>query len=170
MLGSVLVRASRCAVVLASLAAVLPGITVTPASPVVVRIAFHTNPASAAAQYSCVALADNPHWSTKQRGGTVLFKTRVTCTGPGPAQVRIVGTLASAAEQGGPYKNVASSDETQSVSNIEGRETTFYTPAKGAPKVTGSAWYRGQITAQVVGPVASGTWTATSNDVLVQTS
>lgn len=154
--------------VLAVLAAVLPGATITPAAPPVVRIVFDTHPASAPVRYSCVALANDPHWSGKERGGTVLFKTKVTCTGPGSAAVRIVGTLASAPAEGGPYKNVARSDQTQEVEI--GKNTVFYTPPQTDPNVTGNGWYRGQITAQVVGPVPSGSWTATSHDRWVDTS
>lgn len=154
--------------VLLAVAVVIPGIGVTSAEPAMVNIAFDADLDAVAARYVCVAKADNPHWSRKGRGETVLIKTRVTCSGPGAAQVRLVGTLSSSSQEGGPYRNRVSSDETRLVAS-DGTEQTFYTPRLDGPKVRGSAWYRATITATVVAPVSSGPWTATSKEVWVPT-
>lgn len=114
----------------------------------------------AAGSVSCDAAVENPHFS--RGAGSVIFKTRIRCRGTGqvpPAvQVRIQGSLGSiggapppSGPPQGPPVPRASSDQTQNVA-VNGGEATFYTPLAGGPKVTGSAWYEGNIYGQIVGP------------------
>lgn len=99
----------------------------------------------------------------------MVVKTRVTCTGPTPVQVRVIGKLVSGGLQFGPTTTRASSDQTQGVANDGNTITTYYTPMRNEPGVRGSGWYTGSITAEVVAPVASGPWSAASGEVWVTT-
>jgi len=117
-------------------------------------------PLAAASTVVCDAALENPHYS----GGaeSVIFKTRVTCSGNGLSivQVRIRGTLGSicgAPPRGGPAQGPlvlrATSDQIQNVT-VNGGFTTYYTPMAGPgnPKVRGSGWYQGDVSGKIVGP------------------
>jgi hypothetical protein len=131
---------------------------------------------TAAGEVVCDATVDNPHYS--RGGGTVIFKTRVTCRGRGApvVQVRITGTLGSihgspppSGPSSGPPVPRATSDQTQDVA-VNGGTTTYYTPMVGSNKVRGSSWYNGDISGQIVGPpgiVTTGPSRAHSHQVWV---
>jgi len=133
---------------------------------------------------TCNGSPENPHYS--RGAGSVIFKTRITCHGEGVqvVQVRARGTLGSvfgepprggSAPGGpaqGPLVTEATSDQTQNVA-VNGPATTYYTPLEGpgSPKVRGSKWFQGDVTAEIVAPppgvVTDGPSSASSNRVWV---
>jgi hypothetical protein len=84
--------------------------------------------AEAQAVVTCIAQADNPHYSSGARG--VIFKTRVTCNGNSP--VTFVGHLSSGPLVG-PLVIAAVHEENRVVSG--GQKNTFYVPQDGQPGV-----------------------------------
>lgn len=108
----------------------------------------------------CVGRIDYPHYSPPSRGGTVLFKVRVSCAAPSNVQVRITATLdyfkapPGSEPPIGPAPIVASTDESQILLG-DGSEVTFYTPREGVATNTGSGWYSGSAQGQIIAPETS---------------
>jgi hypothetical protein len=117
--------------------------------------AFIAAPASATVVVTCVAVADNPHYSSG--AGGVIFKTRVTCNGNSP--VTFVGHL-NDGPQIGPLLQVAAHSENRYVTG--GVQNTFYVPNTGTPGVpcNKNLYYQGYATV-----TGSTTTSVTSNRV-----
>lgn len=117
----------------------------------------------------CDLRIESPHYS--DGAGSVIFKSRVACTGAGPATIRMEGFLEAFGgtpenRPPGPGRTVTS-DETRVIAN-DGRYVTFYTPVQGGPKMLGTGWYRGAVRGTVVAPIGTVN-SATSNDAFVVT-
>lgn len=111
--------------------------------------------------------AQGPHWSDPLRGNTVLFKTRVRCSGDTIPIVRFNGRLLFSPEglpgapTNAPLRVVAESPPPGSPAQEEAvppgdpKGKTFYTPIAGTQFVKGSGTYQGEAFAQVVAPQVS---------------
>jgi hypothetical protein len=135
-----------------------------------------TGTQSESGDYVCNASVLNPHFSDPARGNTVLFKTRITCQGPTPVEVRITGTLGSVDAAAPPspapgegFVARANSGQTQQVANDGKTPTTYYTPMLSGPTVKGSGWYVGTISGEILAPVPGTLGKGHSNVVYIVT-
>jgi hypothetical protein len=129
--------------------------------------ALVTKPLIAAAGAEiCTATPQDPHRSSGNKDGRILFKTRVTCRGTYPAvTVYIHGSL----EEGplvGPKRIMTTSDQTQVVKT--GDSVTFYTPEKSGKQVRTAGTYTGYITGEITAPVPGKIGTGNSRTVHVK--
>ncbi len=116
-----------------------------------------TDRSAAAVNVHCTIKVNDPHYSVG--GGGTIFKTDITCTGTGIAvvQVRVRGLLQFDAAES-PTQNAhqiwedrAESDQTQNVV-VNGTYKRYYTPVEGTTGGTGSGFWMGTATSQIVGP------------------
>ncbi|MFI8854044.1 hypothetical protein ACIGW3_28145 [Streptomyces sp. NPDC053499] len=114
---------------------------------------------------SCTAQVNNPHWSRGAR--SVIFKTRVACTGNiARVHVKVTGKLYR--KSGSKWHAVAGSKETK-VKATNGKVSTYYTPRPSGRKATLDGTYKGKITVQITSPFPGTKGTASSKAVKVNT-
>ncbi|MET7380291.1 hypothetical protein ABZT08_15975 [Streptomyces sp. NPDC005526] len=121
---------------------------------------------SAAGGASCIATPQNPHRSSGQPDGRILFKTRVTCQSTYPSvTVHINGRLEMGPRMG-PRPVMATSSQTQVIKS--GKTATFYTPLEGGKQVRKAGSYTGVINGQITAPTPGNIDTGISQTVYVK--
>lgn len=126
---------------------------------------------AAAFTITCVPSPEAPHVSSTAGLG-VIYKTRVSCTGtgsyPATASVRVKGGLffdaaSSPSDTGNiSFMQVKTSNETRSIT-INGAAATFYTPQVGTRGYTGTGFYQGTSTVEILSPAGFKTGAATTS-------
>lgn len=108
---------------------------------------------TAAATYDCRGKTDNPHWSSGT--GSVIAKTRVTCSGSaGTIPISVYSMLGRTSQNNvSTLKIVAESHYTQNVTSNVGNQT-WYVPAQNSgTKIARSAYFRGSHSGQGAPPM-----------------